>query len=130
MDVTGTPFDFRVAKPIGRDIKDTHPQVALADGFDHNFVLGLDRSYKEDCIVAYCPESDITMTCSTDLPGVQLYTSNMLDEKGGKKGDLTQYYAFCLETQFFPDTPNKPDFPSCKVPANEKFYSVTRYAFK
>ena len=130
MDVTGTAFDFRTAKPIGRDIKDAHPQVALADGFDHNFVLGMDREYKEDCVSAYCPESGITMTCSTDLPGVQLYTSNMLDEKGGKKGDLTQYYAFCLETQFFPDTPNKANFPSCKVEANEKFYSVTRYSFK
>lgn len=129
MDVTGTPFDFRTAKPIGRDIKDSHPQTALADGFDHNFVLGQGRDYKEDCVVAYCPESGITMTTSTDLPGVQLYTSNMLDEKGGKTGDLTKYYAFCLETQFFPDTPNKPQFPSCVVKANEPFYSVTRYKF-
>lgn len=129
MDVTGTPFDFRTAKPIGRDIKDAHPQVALADGFDHNFVLGNTVEYREDVVSAYCPESGITMTCSTDLPGVQLYTSNMLDEKGGKNGDLKQYYAFCLETQFWPDTPNKPQFPSCTVKANEPFYSVTKYKF-
>lgn len=130
MAVDGTPFDFRIAKPIGKDIKDTHPQVALADGFDHNFVLGFDRGYKEDCVTAYCPESNITMSVDTDLPGVQLYTSNMLNEAGGKYGDLTKYYAFCLETQFFPDTPNKPNFPSCVVKKDTPFYSVTKYKFK
>ena len=128
--VDGTPFDFRTAKPIGKDIKSEHPQVKLADGFDHNFVLGLDRTYKTDCIIAYCPESNIKMSVDTDLPGVQLYTSNVLDEKGGKYGDLTKYYAFCLETQFFPDSPNQPDFPSCVVAKNTPFCSVTKYKFK
>ncbi len=129
MAVDGTPFDFRTPKAIGKDIKSTHPQVKLADGFDHNFVLGNTVEYKEDCVIAYCPESDITLKMSTDLPGVQLYTSNMLDEKGGKYGDLKKYYAFCIETQFFPDSPNKPQFPSCVVKKDTPFYSVTKYSF-
>ncbi len=127
--VDNTPFDFRTPKPIGKDINDSHPQVKLAGGFDHNFVLGLDRTYKEDCAIAYCPDSNITLKVDTDLPGVQLYTANMLSEKGGKYGDLTKHYAFCLETQFFPDTPNKPHFPTCVVKKDEPFYSVTKYKF-
>jgi len=129
MAVDGTPFDFRSAKPIGKDINSEHPQVAQSNGFDHNFVLGFDRTYKEDCAIAYCPESHITMRVDTDLPGIQLYTSNMLNQKGGKYGDLTKHYAFCLETQFFPDTPNNPQFPSCVVKKDTPFYSVTKYKF-
>ena len=130
-DVESTPFDFRTAKPIGRDIQSDDSQIKLGQGYDHNFVLGLDRQFKRDAITAYCPESGITMTCSTDLPGVQLYTSGCLDEPEGKnKKPLTKYYAFCLETQFWPDSPNKPEFVSCLVKAQEHFKSLTQYSFK
>lgn len=129
-DVTDTPFDFRTAKPIGRDIGSDYQPVALCGGYDHNFVLGTKKEYKKDCVVAYCPESKITMSCSTDLPGVQIYTSNMLDEPRGKGNKpLTKHYAFCVETQFWPDSPNKPEFPSCFAKANEPFASVTEYKF-
>lgn len=131
MEVTDTEFDFRQAKPIGRDIGGGHEQLKLGGGYDHNFVLGDKKEYKKDVITAFCPESGITLTCSTDLPGVQLYTSNVLDEPVGKNGKpLTKYYAFCLETQFWPDTPNHASFPSCLVKAGERFGSVTEYAFK
>ena len=131
MDVTGTEFDFRTAKPIGDGIEGGHPQIGLCGGYDHNFVLGDKKEYRKDVITAFCPESGITLTCSTDLPGVQLYTSNMLDEPAGKGGKpLTKFYAFCLETQFWPDTPNKPGFPSCLVKAGEHFSGVTEYSFK
>lgn len=130
MSVDGTPFDFKTPKPIGRDINSDHPQIKLGKGFDHNFVLGLDREYKENCVIAYCPDSKITMSVDTDLPGIQLYTSNMLNEAGGKYGDLTKHYAFCLETQFFPDTPNRPEFPSCVIKKDTPFYSITKYKFK
>lgn len=131
MDVTDTEFDFRQPKPIGRDIAGEHPQLKLGGGYDHNFVLSEERGYKKDAVVAFCPESGITLTCSTDLPGVQLYTANMLDEPCGKGGlPLIKYYAFCLETQFWPDTPNNPDFPSCLVKAGEVFETVTEYSFK
>jgi len=130
MDVTDTPFDFRIEKPIGRDLADPHPQLQLAGGYDHNYVLGGGRNWKEGVIVARAPHTGIRMTCSTDLPGVQLYTSNVLDEPLGKEGrPLTRHAAFCLETQFFPDSPNKLNFPSCVVSAEEEFISVTRYEF-
>lgn len=129
-DVTGTPFDFRVAKPIGQDIGSDYPAIALCDGYDHNFVLGDTVEYRKDVVTAHCPDSDITVTCSTDLPGVQIYTSNALDEPTGKGGKpLSRHQGFCIETQFFPDTPNKPEFPSCLVKANETFTSVTEYKF-
>lgn len=131
MDVEATEFDFRKAKPIGQDICGAHRQLKLGGGYDHNFVLGDKKEYKKDVIEAFCPESGITLTCSTDLPGVQLYTSNCLDEPVGKGNKpLTKYYAFCLETQFWPDSPNNPDFPSCLVKAGEHFCSVTEYSFK
>lgn len=130
-DVDGTEFDFREAKPIGRDINGDNPQLKLGGGYDHNFVLGDKVEYKKDVVTAFCPESGITLTCSTDLPGIQLYTSNMLDEPVGKNGKpLTKFYAFCLETQFWPDTPNNPSFPSCLIKAGEHFTSVTEYSFK
>lgn len=129
-DVTGTPFDFRVPKEIGRDIGSDHPQVRKEGGFDHNFVLrGAPREFRR-AAEAFCPETGIGVRCSTDMPGVQLYTANVLDEPRGKGGaPLSKYRAFCLETQFFPDTPNKPEFPSCAVKAGEKFESVTEYEF-
>ncbi len=130
MDVTGTEFDFRTSKPIGKDIEGAHPQLALGGGYDHNFVLGDKVEYKKDCITAYCPESNIKLSCSTDMPGVQLYTSNVLDEPCGKGSKpLTKFYAFCLETQFFPDSPNQPSFPSATLKAGDKFTSVTEYSF-
>ena len=131
LDVTDTPFDFRVAKPIGRDLNEAHPQLRLGGGYDHNFVLGNTKEWRERVITAANPQNGITLTCSTDLPGVQLYTSNVLNEPTGKGGKpLTKHLAFCLETQFFPDTPNRPNFPSCAVKAEEPFTSVTRYELK
>jgi len=129
-DVSGTPFDFRVPKEIGRDIGSDHPQVRGVGGFDHNFVLrGAPREFKR-AAEAFCPETGIGLRCSTDMPGVQLYTANMLDEPRGKGGaPLSKYRAFCLETQFFPDTPNKAGFPSCVVKAGERFESVTEFEF-
>lgn len=131
MDVTGTPFDFRTPKAIGADLEASHPQLRLAGGYDHNYILGNTRGYRENVITAHYPAGGVTLTCSTDLPGVQLYTANMLDEPAGKGGKpLCRHGAFCLETQFFPDSPHHPDFPSCVVKAQTPFRSVTRYAFK
>ncbi len=130
MDVTRTPFDFRTPKAIGRDILAEHAQLQLGGGYDHNFVLGHSRAWKEAAICAENPHTGMGLRCSTDLPGVQLYTSNVLNEPTGKEGrPLTKYRAFCLETQFFPDTPNRPQFPSCQIAANDRFETVTRYEF-
>lgn len=128
--VENTPFDFRTAKEIGADIFNSNEQIIRSKGYDHNFVLSTDIFYKKDVIEAYCEETGIGLTCSTDMPGVQLYAATWLDEPKGKNGKpLTQYAAFCLETQFFPNTPNELYFPSCVLKANDTFKSVTEYKF-
>lgn len=128
MPVEGTPFDFRVAKPIGQDIRADHPQIAVGGGYDHNFCLGETCEYRH-AVSAYSPRSGIRMDCYTDEPGVQLYTGNFLSIDFGKGGPMTQYQGFCLETQHFPDSPNHPDFPSTVLKAGEVFESTTRYHF-
>lgn len=130
-DVENTAFDFRKPKKIGKDLFDNDPLIVDAKGFDHCFVLGNNVEYRENIAVAKNLENGITMKCHTDLPGIQLYTGNWLDEKNGKseKG-LYAHMAFCLETEFFPDTPNRPEFPSCLVKANETFKTVTKYEFE
>ena len=129
--VDGTPFDLREPKRIGDGIASSYPQIVAEKGYDHNFCLcGEPRAVKECAAEAFCPASGITVVCSTDLPGLQLYTTNMLDEPGGRGGArLFPHEAFCLETQFYPNTPNEPLFPSCTVKAGEVFKSITRFAF-
>ena len=127
--VEDTPFDFREPKPIGRDIDAPHPLLQNAGGYDHNFVLGTDGAFRR-AATAQAPLSGIRMECWTDLPGVQLYTANFLNEphcKGGVsrgKGD-----GFCLETQHWPDAVHHPHFPSIALAAGEVFRSKTEYRF-
>ena len=130
MPVAGTPFDFKDFKRIGDDIDADHQQIEYGAGFDHNFVIsgtGLRTAAR-----AYSDKSGIALECRTDRPGMQLYTSNFLGEsegtgKGGKPYFRRQ--AFCLETQGFPDAPNKPAFPSAVLRKGEEWRSETVYAF-
>ena len=127
MPVEGTPFDFRQPKTIGQDIHADHEQLKLAGGYDHNFVLGMTREFRH-AVSAYSPATGLRLDCYTDLPGVQLYVANMLNEPGGKGGKaLYPHQAFCLETQFFPDSPNHPEFPSAVLKAGDVWTSVTEY---
>ncbi len=125
-EVTGTPFDFREAKPIGQDIDAPDPQLRLGGGYDHNFLLngeGL-RRVMTACSVA----SGLLLTCCTDQPAAQFYTAGNLDEPHGKGGrPLTRRSAFCFETQHCPDTPNRTLFPSTRLAAGHTFRSVTTY---
>lgn len=129
LPVAGTAFDFNAPKPIGRDINDTHPQMLLGGGYDHNFVLGLSRGMRH-AAHAVSSITGIALDCYTDMPGIQLYTANFLAQPGGKGGrPLVKHGGFCLETQFFPDAPNHPQFPSATLRAGETFASVTEYRF-
>lgn len=128
LPVEGTPFDFRTAKPIGRDITVLHEQIVIGGGYDHNFCLGQTREYRH-AVSAYSPRSGIRMDCYTDEPGVQLYTGNGLESDCGKGGPMSRYQGFCLETQHFPDSPNQPQFPSTVLKAGEVYESLTRYTF-
>ena len=126
--VEGTPFDFRTAKPIGRDIGAEDDQLAIGLGYDHNFCL---NDGDGPIATAYDPESGRFLEVFTDLCGVQLYTGNFLDgTKIGKNGNpLIKNAGFCLETQYYPNTPNMPGFPQCTFDAGEKFTSCTVFRF-
>lgn len=112
--VAGTPMDFRVLTPIGERIDEPFAQLAQANGYDHNYVVDGEIGSLRRAAQARSLASGITMTVETTLPGLHLYSANFLEEGlTGKEGAVYgPRHAFCLETQFFPDAVNHPDFPS------------------
>lgn len=122
--VENTPFDFRKAKPLGKDIeKVTDQQITLGNGYDHNFCLnGSNAAY------AYSVKTGIAMTVTTDMPGMQLYTGNSLPGNVGKSTYKARS-GFCLETQFFPNAVNRDDCAKPILKAGNEFYSCTKYSF-
>lgn len=129
--VAGTPFDFRTSTPIGARIDADDPQLKLGLGYDHNYVLN--RSGNELVLAARVvePKTGRVMEVHTTEPGMQFYTANHLDGSViGKSGHAYgKRNAFCLETQHFPDSPNKPSFPSTTLRPGETYQSRTVYAF-
>ena len=126
--VEGTAFDFRRAKPIGRDIGEEDEQLLQCRGYDHNYCL--DERGGEPAAEAYSPATGIRMQVFTDLPGMQLYTGNFLQGALGKKQlPMYRHAGFCLETQYYPDTPHRPEFPSCLYKAGEVYTSRTSFKF-
>ena len=129
--VEGTPFDFRKPHAIGERINADDPQLRLGHGYDHNFVLDHPADQLSEAAEAYEPTGGRILRVLTTEPGTQLYTGNFLDGSiTGKEGRVyKQRYAFCLETQHFPDSPNHPSFPSTELKPGQKFHSVTVYEF-
>jgi len=128
--VEGTPFDFRVEKPIGRDIEEEFDQLIFGQGYDHNFALDKETDGVEKIATAYSADSGITMEVYTDCVGVQLYTGNFLEGDLGKAGHHYERRAgFCLETQFFPNSINEPNFLRPVTEAGEKYQTQTIYKF-
>ena len=128
LPVENTPFDFRTAKKIGKDIVSDDEQITKFGGFDHNFVLR-GRGFRKGGEMA-SSDGKIIMEFYTDLPGVQLYSGNVLSEgiyKGGAK--YGKHNSICLETQFFPASPNFSHYPSPILKANEYFETITEYKF-
>ncbi len=129
-DVEGTPFDFRQSVKIGEHVNDDCEQLKLTGGFDHNFCVNGDIGTLRDCAEVYCVESGIKMNVYTTLPGVQFYVGNFLKGTPGKNGvPMAKRGGLCLETQFYPDTPNNPSFPQCFYKAGEEYSSETVYEF-
>lgn len=127
--VEGTAFDFREAKPIGRDINSDDIQLVQARGYDHNFCINGESGKIKKFAHVFDPKTGRMLDAYTDLPGVQLYTGNFMSgEDTGKDGiKFDKQYAFCLETQFYPDTPNHKNFPQCILKAGKKFMTTTEY---
>ena len=126
-----TPFDFRQPKPVGADINADNEQLHNGNGYDHNWVLNTGGDISQMAGSLYCPDSGIALFVYTDEPGIQVYSGNFLDGTvTGKKGiTYQQRSGICLETQKYPDTPNKPDWPSAVLRPGETYHSHTIFAF-
>jgi aldose 1-epimerase len=129
--VVGTPFDFRTPHAIGERINADEVQLRLGKGYDHNFVLDHPPGQLAEAAEAYEPTTGRVLRVLTTEPGVQFYTGNFLDGSfTGKEGRVYQRrFAFCLETQHFPDSPNHSNFPSTELKRGQKFRSVTVFQF-
>lgn len=129
--VDGTPFDLRSLTRIGDGLRHTgdDEQMRYGGGYDHNFMLN-GEGYRK-CVTLCSPATGIRMDTFTDMPGVQLYTGNMLETDGpGKCGrKYGRHDGLCLETQFPPDAINHPGFPSPALKAGERLDSTTSYSF-
>jgi len=124
--VTGTPLDFRQPRKIGARI------AALTEtrGYDHNYVLDSSYGALVPAARAYEPVSGRVMEAHTTEPGMQLYTANGMRGIEGKAGKTYNRHAgFCFETQHFPDSPNKPHFPSTVLRPGQQFHSTTIFQF-
>ena len=124
--VEGTPFDFRQPKAIGRDLCCDYDALKLQHGYDHNFEVLADP-----CAILSDPVSGRTMAVSTNLPGVHFYSGNYLHGEKGKDGVTYCYRSgICLETQFWPNSVNHPQWkqPFCK--AGQPYHTETKYIFK
>ncbi|MDE7360736.1 MAG: galactose mutarotase [Oscillospiraceae bacterium] len=123
--VTGTAFDFQAPKRVGEDMDNKR----LPDGYDHNFVLGEDKQMRTAAVVSE-PTTGRVMTVCTDKPAIQFYIGIGLKGEKGKSGHKYKKYAgLCLESQFCPDSPNKPQFGSCVLKAGEEYCYTTTYTF-
>lgn len=130
--VEGTSFDFRTATEVGLRIDTKIDQLVWARGYDHTYIL--DKPLGKLGFAARCssPKTGITMEVFTDQPGVQLYTGNWMS--GNMRGKHDARYparaALCLETQHYPDSPNRPEYPTTRLNPGETFRSTTVFAFK
>jgi len=130
--VANTPFDLRELTPLTAGLASTHEQIKFGSGYDHNWCLD---DYRADlhqpffAAMAIETQSGRKLIVNTTMPGMQLYTANFLgSEPVGKEGVSYQGNgALCFETQFYPDSPNQPHFPSAMLEQGQTFYAVTEY---
>ncbi len=129
--VEGTPFDFRTPTAIGLRIDEPVDQLVWARGYDHTYIL--DKPLGKLGLAARCtsPKTGIALEVYTDQPGIQLYTGNWMS--GNMRGKHDARYparaALCLETQHYPDSPNRPEYPSTRLNPGETLRSTTVFAF-
>jgi aldose 1-epimerase len=129
--VAGTPFDFKTATAIGARINNDDEQLKFGKGYDHNWVLNSTGGSLAKAAEVYDPASGRVLQVFTTEPGLQFYTGNFLDGtihgKNGKVYNLRG--AFCMETQHFPDSPNKPAFPTTELKPGQTYKTTTVYKF-
>lgn len=133
--VEGTPMDFRTPHALGDSINSTFDQIQNATGYDHNFCLNTNGDDTQVCASLYSPKTGIYMEMFTNEPGVQVYSGNFQgvgpDAKIARKGGITypKHVSVCLESQKYPDSPNKADWAQPTLNPGEKYYSHAAYKF-
>ena len=129
--VEATPFDFRNATPIGSRINHKDVQLTNGKGYDHNYVLNRQGDGLVKAARVVDPSSGRVLEVSTTEPGIQFYSGNFLDGSiTGKSGQLyKERFGFCLEPQHYPDSPNRPNFPSTILKPGEEYRSKTVFSF-
>lgn len=134
LPVEGTPFDFRTPHAIGERIQDPHPLLRLTQGYDINYVLDRQGDGLEPVCTVSVPENGRRIRVFTTMPAMQLYTANYIRDsfvftgKGGAAYDHP-YCGLCLETQYYPNTPHCPQFPSIVLKPGETYHHETVYQF-
>ena len=124
-DVEGTPFDFRKPKPIGQDINADYEPLILQGGYDHNFEV-----YSNPCAILSAPDGSRKMLVYTDLPGIQFYAGNfIIDEKGKDGVTYGRRSGVALETQYYPNALNNPEWDQPITPKGQPYHSETVYWF-
>ena len=132
LPVKGTPMDFTTPKAVGQDIdKFEFEQVKNGNGYDHNWVLNTNGDITQLAAKLTSPESGISLEVYTNEPGIQVYSGNFLDGTlSGKKGIVyNQRASVCLETQHYPDSPNKPEWPSVILEPGQTYQSECIFKF-
>tara|TARA_A100001037_G_C15080877_1_gene604191 strand:- start:340 stop:1341 length:1002 start_codon:yes stop_codon:yes gene_type:complete len=130
VSVNNTPLDFRKPIKIGKRISNNFKQLIYAQGYDHNFVINIDDDQKLNlAAILYSKSSGLEMSVKTNLPGLQFYSGNFLD---GNYNDiygkpLSKHRGLCLEPQFFPDSPNKINFPSPILKKGDVYDYMIKY---
>lgn len=130
--VEGTPFDFRSPKPIGRDVDAGDAQLALGQGYDHNFVLDGPAGFERRIATLFDPGSGRVLDLHSTEPGLQFYSGNYLADgaPGTGGGVYPARGGLCLEPQKFPDSPNQAGFPSARVEAGETYRHTMAFRFR
>lgn len=129
--VKGTPFDFTKSTAIGARIEEKDQQLQFGHGYDHNWVLNQAGPSLHKAAEVHEPKTGRVMEVWTTEPGLQFYSSNFLNGSVKGKGGVAYPYrgAFCMETQHFPDSPNKPQFPSTELKPGQTYHTTTVYRF-
>lgn len=122
--VEGTPMDFRLPKPLGQDIGANYEPLHLQGGYDHNFEV-----FCNPCATLTDPHSGRSMAVYTDCPGIQVYTANFTEGEGKDGVVYERRCSVALETQFYPDSVNHPEWPQPFVKAGHPYHSETKYRF-
>ena len=131
LSIKGEPiFDFRQGKQIGLHIDEAHPQLKIANGYDHTYILS-SKGVQDLAAEVYEPTSGIVMRLFTTEPGLQFFSGNFntISNKGKDEKAYIPRSGFCLEPQHFPNSPNRQDFPSSLIKPGDMYQSTTRYEF-